>query len=331
MMNRELLIQYVDILNKMENIPYDVRMSRNDLDYSIIDFFEKKAANDPELYELLKQIKSLPIDERAAFVKEYLENKSEEKPEPVKSEEEEISKVFGVDVDDIQHLFLANGNEIFYFYESQFGRNVVLENSKKGRSLVEQLKDIQIENDKYQTEDAFDNAHNILADEALRSNMELNFYSKDEIINHEAEMRELSREDADKVKYLLKNYDEFNIKGINIENMIYIDQAGDIFEITYVDNKINIAKPDSQDYSFDNTENDSADSELDDMFDDSEDTKDNDMEDEMTNDEKQVNTQKPKVYVKSDMDSGFTNNAFYFFMACLVIIIIVILIVMFVL
>lgn len=337
-MNRELLMQYVDILNRMENVPYDVRMSRNDLDYSIIDYVEKKAADDLELQELIKEIKSLPSDERANFVKNYVENYEEKKAENAKNEEEEISKVFGVDVKDIQHLFLANGSEIFYFYESRLGRNIVLENSKKGKSLTEQLKAIQEESEKYQTENDHDNAHEILTDEALKSNMELEFYSKSEVLDHKAELENLSAEDISKVKYLINHYDELNIKGINIQNMIYIDQSGDIFEITYVDNKVNIAKPDSQDYSFEKTNinTDSNNSELDNMLNDNEesDTLENESDKNEENEEneelKEEEKEKPKVYVKNDnAESGFTNNALYFFIAGLILIIIIVILFVF--
>ena len=140
-MNRELLVQYIEILNKMEDSPYDVRMSHSELDVSILEYIEEQATNDLELSTLLKELKSLPSSERMAHVNEYLKNKEENVRASENNEEDQIAKIFGIDARDIQHLFLDSGSEIFCFYDSIMQRNIILENPKTGRSLLEQLEE----------------------------------------------------------------------------------------------------------------------------------------------------------------------------------------------
>lgn len=318
-MDRDILIQYVNILNKIESIPYDVRIGNNDLDSSLIHFVEEKAYDNQELSELLKEIKSLSPSERVAHVKQYFNEQDANKNiSDSSSEEDQISNTFGVDVKDIQHLFLENGHEIFVFYYSEWNRNVVLENSKEGQSLSEQMKSIQEENEKYQSEDDELNAKNIMSEEFVKGNMELEFYTRDELENHSSLIESLGDEDKEKLRYLLKHYSELDIQGINITNMIYMDQDGEIHEATLDEEKhVYITKPAGTDYSTEEEEVSNSD-ELGAMLDDDSE----ELEEEL---EKREGLEKPKVYTKKDNPNnfGFTNNAVYLFLALLVVLIIV--------
>lgn len=318
-MDRDLLIQYVNILNRIESIPYDVRIGNNDLDSSLIHFVEEKAYDNPELSELLKEIKSLSPSERATYVNQYFnDQEANNNISNSSSEEDQIANTFGVDVKDIQHLFLENGHEIFVFYYSEWNRNVVLENSNEGQSLSEQMKSIQEENEKYQSEDEELNAKNIMSEEFVKGNMELEFYTKEELENHSSLIESLGEEDKEKLRYLLKNYSELNIQGINVTNMIYIDKDGEIHEATLDENKhVYITKPAGIDYSTEKEDVANSD-ELSAMLDDDSE----ELEEEL---EKREGLEKPKVYTKKDNPNnfGFTNNAVYLFLALLVVLMIV--------
>ena len=319
-MDRDMLIQYVDILNKMEDIPYDVRMSRNDLDHSMIQFMEEKAVDDEEISALLTKIKSLPSSERMSFVKEYLDSREKEAPKE-DSSLEEIAEVFGIDVRDIQHIFLADGGEVFLFYSHYLSRNVVLENPKSGQSLVDQLQKIQEENEQYQSGDSVENVHDILTDKALETNLELTFYSKEEVMNHLEDMDDFDADSERKLKYLLQHYEEYMIQGINLEHMTYIDQSGEIQE-TIVDDKgqVHVSTPVNARYvnqTEENTEDSvSYDEELQDLF----------HENEENEEEEEESLEKPKTYVKKDAafeQRGFTSNAFYYFLIFLAVLFII--------
>lgn len=329
-MDRDLLIKYVSILNKIESIPYDVRMGNNDLDYSFIHFVEEKASQNQEFAGLITEIKALSPAERDSYVKQFFnEQESHEMLSNSSSEEDEIAKTFGVDAKDIQHLFLENGHEIFVFYYSEWGRNVVLENSKEGQSLSEQMKTIQDENEKYQSDDEVLNASNIMSEEFVNKNLELEFYSKAELENHLSLLDSLSEEDIKKIRYLLQHYSELNIQGINVENMIYIDSQGEIHEATIgKDQNIYVTKPAGIDYSTEENEISNSD-ELASMLDDDSEEYEEELEEKET---KTSEFDKPKILVKTDYtdNSGFANNVFYLFVA-LFLVLFVILFIIFVL
>lgn len=319
-MNRDMLIQYVNILNKMEDTDYDIQMSRNGLDSFIIQYWKEKAANDEEIDALLTKLKSLEPSERMVFVKDYLNSREKEVPKEDDSLEE-IASVFGIDVRDIQHIFLANGGEVFSFYSHYLSRNVVLENPKAGRSLVEQLHSIQEENEQYQGDDSVENVHDILTDKALETDLELIFYSKEEVMNHMDAMGDLTADGKKQLEYLLQHYDEYMIQGINLENMIYVDQSGAIQETIIDDkNQVHVSTPVNTRYVNQTEENvedtSSYDEELQEMF----------HDDEEFEDEKGDSLKKQKMYVKRDASfeqRGFTNNAFYFFLIFLAVLFVI--------
>ena len=165
-----------------------------------------------------------------------------------------------------------------------------------------------------------------MVEEVLQSNLELVFYSSEELNEHEEEIEKLNPDDRKKLKYLISHYDELMIKGINLENMIYLDQNGEIQEVTLSNsNEIVISSPTSIDNSNEKTTqagHSSENSDLDSMFDD-----DNTMGEEIEGEiGHSVEFNKPKVLVKEridDQNSGFTNNAFYLFLAFLIILIVI--------
>ncbi len=314
-MDRDMLIQYVDIINKMESIPYDVRMSHNDLDYSIIHFIEEQASTDEELKAILMDLKSMSCEDRVAYVKDYLNHREASSEQ---SEEGEIAEIFGIDIQDIQHLFLENGSEIFAFYDSHSGQDVVLGNEKHGESLTEKLEAMQKENVKYQEEDEAENAHSMLIDEAKHHHLTIPFYNKQELYQHPQELNSLRADDKTKINYLLARYDELQIVGINIEHMIYMDSDGNIHEAVLTpERKVQIVKPASYNQYHSENEEKNTDEvensdELEGMLEDS-----YSIEENESLDKKNHSSHKQKVLVKkdsSDDDYGFTDNAFYLFL-----------------
>ena len=162
-MEKEIFIKYIEMLHRFEKLSKEeLSIYPNSDEIKIMSEVRELVENNPELSDLLKKIHALPDSERMRTVVEYFANKEEKEEEP-KTEEEEISKTFGVDVNKIEHKFLSNGNEIFSFYDVELGRQVLLENNQKGKSLVECLQEIQEQNQKYQTEDAEENSNNILS------------------------------------------------------------------------------------------------------------------------------------------------------------------------
>ena len=311
-MEKELFLKYVEMLHRFENLAKDessIYSTTNEIE--IMNHVRSLVKDNPELMELLKTIHALPDEQRKQAVEEYFskEETKEEEEEPKKSEEEEIAKTFGVDVNNIDHKYLSNGNEIYSFYASNLGRQVILENNTKGKSLMENLKDIQDSNKKYQTENAEENTNSIL-DDKLKENLELEMLSKDEIIKIYGDFENLEPEVASKLRFLIKNYEQLDIKGINVENLIYIDSDNQIHEVVLNDKKeVTVSSTEGENESGpafeetnDNIEKEEDDKELDSMLE-----EEPELEKE---EEKALQEEKPLVLVKKD-NQGFLNNVLF--------------------
>ena len=228
-MEKDVFVRYVEMLHRFEELSKDGKSINSDtIEASTILEIRQLVENNKKLMELLKRIHALPDNERMAAVEEYFSKQNKKEEEPEKSEEEEIAKTFGVNVSEIDHKYLKNGHEIFSFYDSISGKQVILENNKKGKSLVECLQEIQEKNEKYQTDDEYDNSKSILKDKVNSESLELKMYTKEEILSIPGGLDSIRNEDAMILSYLLKNYDELGIKGINLDHLIYIDNDNKI-------------------------------------------------------------------------------------------------------
>lgn len=330
-MERETFIKYVEMLHRFERLSKEeLSIYSNTVETKVISDVRKLVENNPELMDLLKKIHSLPDGERMRVVVEYF-SKKEEKDEPAKNEEEEIAKTYGVDVGKIEHKFLSNGNEIFSFYDTKRGKQVVLENNQKGKSLVSYLKEIQEENEKYQSENAETNSNDILRDKSNEENIELQMLTKEEILARFDGFGNVAKEDASKLRYLLQNYERLKIKGINLENLIYIDEDNKIHEAvinekqevviaTPVDANYSEGEYEASDNANNNIENENTDSnELEDMIAEEE----NENDDVLKYTEGKIEEkEKPKV-LKKDDKYGFINNVLFVAIITAVILIVI--------
>ena len=119
-MEKDVFMRYVQLLHRFEELSKEEHsIYSNTIEAKTILEVRQLVGNNQELLELLKKIHSLPDSEREKAVEEYFskQNKKEEQEEPKKSEEEEIAKTFEVNVNEIDHKYLKNGNEIFSFYD----------------------------------------------------------------------------------------------------------------------------------------------------------------------------------------------------------------------
>ncbi len=246
-------MKYIEEYVKLFNIYKEKKEAKENLntlfkeeELQIIREVQKEATTNPELQEFIKKLENLNPDESIRLLNEF-KNKEELKTE--QKEEEVISKTFGIDVSDINHKYLKNGKEIFYFYDLHLGRTVVLEN-KKEETLVEQLKKLQLENENYQQNDNIKNTHEILEQERNKDGIELRMIPINEVENHLDKITTLKEEETKKLNVLLKNAENLKIKFINIENLIGIDEFGKILEVTYdkLNDKYSISEPTEAQY-----------------------------------------------------------------------------------
>lgn len=244
-MTKEQLIEYVNLYNQFQNNP---NMQFTNIELNIINRVQQEANNNPLLGQFLENIKNVNETERINLLNAYL-NEEELKKQGEK-EEEVIASTYGIDISKIEHKYLENGKEIFYFYDMKLGRNVILENKKEGMTLVEQLKQMQAQNQKFQTGTDEQNTNEMLNEQQNKENIEMKLIPLNELQNHMNEIQNMSVEEAQKLNFLIRNSEQLRINYINIENLVVIDIYGKLLEVRYdkENNRYMINEPMSANY-----------------------------------------------------------------------------------
>ena len=197
--------------------------------------------NDKELREIYNTINNLTNDDaRLKAIDTFFEEK-EKKLKEADKVKEAISKMYGVNVDKIDFMKLESGIDIIAFYDEKESRKRVIDYSY-AKSIVEEFSNIQNQNVEFQSQDYDKNSIDIAKKEA-----EVNDGKRElEMIDIErlkSEYDELIKRVDDPVKKqnIKKIIDESeirNIKYVNLENMVGLDEDNNIVE-SYYDDKNN--------------------------------------------------------------------------------------------
>ena len=224
-MNKEKMIEYIELYNNFQK--YGLKSEDfNDEQMLLINEGTEFVRNDPELIEIMNK----PIDERKKAIEDYYVKKEQTNTET--DEIEAIKEVYGIDITNIENKKLDNGVEIFKFYAPKLQRTVVLQN-RQDLSLVEQLKNKQANNEQFQTNNDINNTNAMLEEERQKDNVELKMIYPSEIDNYRNTIDAMKPEDLKKLTYIIKNADVLNIKKINLQNLIYLDENDNLREVTY--------------------------------------------------------------------------------------------------
>ena len=240
--NKETVKHYLEVLDKYRNTSGLVGESDKDL----INQINSSAYDSKEFQELMNKLRHTSPLDREKIINEYFDKNNEKDTNP----EKEIANTFGVDISKIEHKILDSGIEIFSFYNPENGKQVILENKKDGISLVEQLKQIQEENTKYQSSNNEKNTTSILNDQRIKENIELKLIPIEEINEYLGQVKNLTVEDYKKLVFIIKNADELHINYINVENLFGLSKDGKIYEARTNSNKeLQIGEPDNAIYN----------------------------------------------------------------------------------
>lgn len=224
-MSKEDILNYFSLLDRYM-VNNKVLFDNEEL--SLINRVNSIVNKDRELTILFNGLRNTSLENREKLINDYYATK-EKKP---KNNLEEIANTFGIDVSKIEHKILDSGVEIFCFYDSSLGKNVILENRSDGKSLVEVLKEVQEGNKKYQGSDSVKNSSDILSDKRVKENVELKMLSIDEVDKNLGQVKGLTGEDYKKLAVLIRNSTELGISYINIENMVGLSNYGKIYEVS---------------------------------------------------------------------------------------------------
>lgn len=189
---------------------------------------------DPEFNEMVNKLKGSFSDEtRMNMLNDYLNQKELKE---AKSNEEVISKTFGVDINDIEHKYLNSGKEIFSFYDSKIGRKRLLENPSDG-TLVEFLKEEQNNNEDFQSNDYKANSTAILNEKLKEKNIELKMVYIGDLNDHQKEIDNLEEKKKKCLDEILKNKEKLGVVYVNLKDIVALDKDGKIIEGAYNDEK----------------------------------------------------------------------------------------------
>lgn len=240
--NKETVKYYLEVLDKYRNTNGLV----GENDKNLINQINSSAYDSKEFQELMNKLRHASPLDREKIINEYFDKNNEKDTNP----EKEIANTFGVDISKIEHKILDSGIEIFSFYNPENGKQVILENKKDGVSLVEQLKQIQAENTKYQSNNNEKNTTSILNDQRIKENIELKLIPIEEINEYLGQVKNLTVEDYKKLVFIIKNADELHINYINVENLFGLSKDGKIYEARTNSNKeLQIGEPDNAIYN----------------------------------------------------------------------------------
>lgn len=202
---------------------------------------------DPEFNEMVNKLKGSFSDEtRMNILNDYLNQKELKE---AKSNEEVISKTFGVDINDIEHKYLNSGKEIFSFYDSKIGRKRLLENPSDG-TLVEFLKEEQNNNEDFQSNDYKANSTAILNEKLKEKNIELKMVYIGDLNDHQKEIDNLEEKKKKCLDEILKNKEKLGVVYVNLEDIVALDKDGKIIEGAYNDEKqkVEVQSPKESNY-----------------------------------------------------------------------------------
>lgn len=189
---------------------------------------------DPEFNEMVNKLKGSFSDEsRMNILNDYLDQKELKE---AKTNEEVISKTFGVDINDIEHKYLNSGKEIFSFYDPKIGRKRLLENPSD-RTLVEFLKEEQNNNEDFQSNDYKANSTAILNEKLKEKNIELKMVYIGDLNDHQKEIDNLEEKKKKCLDEILKNKEKLGVVYVNLEDIVALDKDGKIIEGAFNEEK----------------------------------------------------------------------------------------------
>lgn len=245
-MNKVILFEYVRIFEQYNN---NSTVSLSDEQRQLISFVNDEAFRNEEFGKFIEKLKE--SSNKDEMIENYFKT---QEINNYGSSEDVIANTFGIDVSKIEHKYLENGKEIFKFYNDKLDKYIILENEKNGTSLTEQLKEIQSQNEEYQTNDNEKNSQAILEDKRFKENCELDMVPLKELDNHLNKIQALSSEDYMKLNFMINNSEILGITSINIENVIGLDKEGKIYEVSVdkLNNQFTIGEPNTANYREEN-------------------------------------------------------------------------------
>ena len=150
---------------------------------------------------------------------------------------QDMAKVYGISLTDIEEVILPNGKEYFKFYNPQERTIRMIENRRDTGNLSEQFKAAQLTISASQSENERQNARAVFDHQLKYQNIELNLIPIRELKGNRSAYKHLfdslTPERKKTVRVLIENMDFLELEYINIENSIGIDRDNNVISADY--------------------------------------------------------------------------------------------------
>ncbi len=208
------------------------------------------AANNNDYMLLINKLRQATTEYEINQLRELFKSKFEKKE---KTEEEIISEVYGISLDNIEHFRLKNGKEYYKFYDIKQNKDFILEQNNENKNLSEEFKEIQEEVLSTQKYNSTGNAEEVFKYQRMHTNNEVALYSPNDLEVRPELLNDLTKEEMKALYILLKNKDALRIRSINPKLGIVIDEDHKVISAAYDEarNEYDITYPEGYKYSND--------------------------------------------------------------------------------
>lgn len=253
-MDKKYLIDYINIIDKL---------NRGEIISKTEDSIKLAVERDPNYRGLAAELWKYDRATGLALVEEAFKTQEPEVIDDSKIKDT-LGKAYGIDMTNIEHIKLDNGLEVLTFYDDRLGRKRFI-GYNDAKSLVTEFANIQNNNVMFQSDDYVKNAENIAKAEAGKYlDKELDMVDietiKSEYYEQIKRIKDQDPREVQRLNELLKEAEKRRIKFINIENMVALDEDGNVIETHYdkQTDKVMLETPETMTASVDEVSNEEA-------------------------------------------------------------------------
>lgn len=194
MYTQEELLRYIDFLNSTSLNNNILPMWQN---------FFQDAKNNPDKMEIIKKIRDAKPSDRITIMNLYLAENSN-----TLSDDELLTQAFGIKRENIEHTRLESGKEVIKLYSPNDHRYLFFSKDSNGKSLKDQLKEMQSYNQNQSVEKNF-----------VQHGTGLEMVPINDLVNHTNEIGNLSPKERKALEFLYNNAYLYHIEYINIQTV----------------------------------------------------------------------------------------------------------------
>lgn len=214
---KDKLINYVELMNRYDENPgVSTQMLFRKQELMNIKDIQQEAENNIDLKKLIIDFQRLLPNERMVKLNEFLKKeelktlKEDILNQNATVEEKQISLKYSVPVSSIEHCYLSDGTELYKF------------KSKDDSTTILKLEDSK-------------NYHN------TKILKQLFMAKSDELKNYTEKIDRMNPSNKKKFNFIINNRSIYNVKAINLDYAIYLNEKDELLEVMYDQSKQTIS------------------------------------------------------------------------------------------